>query len=162
MTKRALTRAALVAGMAALFAALPAGAAEVSRDSYREAVEPICRSGTEANERILAGVRKQFNQGKLKPAATRFAKAAGALRGTIARLKAVPRPAADRARLAKWLRFVGVEAKLFQRTAAKLRAANKSGAQAMVIRLEHQANLANNVAIPFEFQYCRFEPSRFT
>jgi hypothetical protein len=32
----------------------------------------------------------------------------------------------------------------------------------MVVLLTHTANLANNAVIGFEFEYCRFEPSRFT
>ncbi len=150
------------AAIVLLAAASLALAAEVTRDSYREAVEPICKANTQANEKILGGVRKQVKQGKLKAASRQFTKAAKALRKTIAQLKAVPQPQADQARLAKWLRFVGVEASLFEKVAVKLKEGKKIAAQAMVIRLEHNASLANNVSTPFEFDYCRFEPSRFT
>jgi hypothetical protein len=57
---------------------------------------------------------------------------------------------------------VKTEAELFERTAKKLQAGNKNGALAMVIRLEHNANQANNQVLPFSFHYCRFEPSKFT
>ena len=31
-----------------------------------------------------------------------------------------------------------------------------------MIHLEHNAQLANNIVLDFEFHYCHFEPSRFT
>lgn len=45
----------------ALFAPLVSAAlaSEVTREGYREAVEPICKSNTQANERILAGVKQE-------------------------------------------------------------------------------------------------------
>jgi phosphomevalonate kinase len=148
--------------LALLAAAMPALAAEVTRDSYREAVEPICKTNTEANERILKGVRKEVKQGKLKPAALSFEKAAKALRKTVRELKAVPQPPDDEARLSKWLKVVGEEASLFQTAGGQLRAGNKVAAQETVLRLTHNANKANNDVIPFEFRYCRLEPSKFT
>ncbi len=151
-----------LAALAVLLTASLALAAETTRPEYVAAVEPICQANTQANERILGGVRKQVKQGKLKPASVRFSKAAKALKSTIGELKAVPQPPADQPRLAKWLRDVGAEAALFESAAAKLRAGNRIAAQAIVVRLTHNANLANNVTLPFEFRYCRFEPSRFT
>jgi len=137
-------------------------AEEVTRESYKEAVEPICKANTQANERILKGVRKEVKEGKLKPAGRKFARAATALRATVKELKAVPKPPEDAAKLTKWLKTVEEEANLFQQTANKLKAGNKNGALQMVIRLEHNANVANNQVLGFEFHYCRFEPSKFT
>ena len=142
--------------------AAPVAQAETTRDSYKEAVEPICKTNTEANERILKGVRGKFKAGKLKAAATQFEKAGKALKRTVTQLKAVEQPTADKTKLAKWLGYVEEEASLFQRTAQKLRAGDKVGAQQMVIRLTRNANLANNQVLAFEFRYCRFEPSKFT
>jgi len=137
-------------------------AEEVTRESYKEAVEPICKANTEANERILKGARSKVKHGKLKQAAGQFFRAATALRGTVKELQAVAQPPADEAKLAKWLKTVGEEANLFQQTGQKLKAGNKNGALQMVIRLEHNANVANNQVLGFEFHYCRFEPSKFT
>jgi hypothetical protein len=149
-------------------AAVPASAAfaaqspEVTRASYKEAVEPICQTDTEANERILAGVKSQVRSGKLKPAAAKFAKAAGALRAAVAELRDVPQPPADASRLAKWLGKVSNEASLFDQVATKLKAGDKATAQHLVVKLTTEANAANNVVLPFQFRYCRLEPSRFT
>jgi hypothetical protein len=148
--------------IALLGLAIPAQAAEVTRDSYREAVEPICKTDTEANERIFAGVRDEVKQGKLKPAARQFEKAARALKRALAQLRTVPRPSADAERLDKWFREVGKEVDLFEATAAKLRAGKKFAAERMVVKLSNQAEIANRVVVAFEFQYCRLEPSRFT
>ena len=140
----------------------PVAQAEVTRESYKEAVEPICKSNTEANERILKGVRGEVKSGKLKAAGTQFSRASAALSKTHGELKAVPQPPADQARLGKWLGYVKTEATLFQKTATKLKAGDKNGAQAMVILLNQNANKANNQVLGFEFRYCRFEPSKFT
>jgi hypothetical protein len=137
-------------------------AAEVTRDSYREAVEPICKTDTQANERIFAGVKQEVRQGKLKPAAVKFAKAAVALKSAIAQIQNVPAPAADAGRLSKWLGKVSNEAGYFEAVSKKLRAGDKAGAEHLVNKLTTEAGAANNVVIPFEFTYCRLEPSRFT
>ncbi len=149
----------LVFSMLAPFAA---AAEEVTRESYTEAVEPICKTNTQANEKILKGVRGKFKSGKLDAAAAQFHKASEALKKTVKQLKVIPQPTADEAKLAKWLKYVEEEANLFQQTANKLKQGNKAGAQAMVIRLTHNANQANNQVLGFEFHYCRFEPSKFT
>jgi hypothetical protein len=154
--------AAIAIGALVLAVAIPAAAAEVTRDTYREEAEPVCKVNTEANERIFAGVRAEVKQGKLKAASRKFEKAAKALRGTIAQLKPLPRPSADVERLGHWFTEVEKEVSLFKATAAKLRAGNKLAAEKMVVRLTSQAERANAVVVPFQFHYCRLEPSRFT
>jgi hypothetical protein len=139
-----------------------AGAEEVTRDSYRQAVEPICKADAKANERIFAGVRSEVQNGELRAAARRFRRAEGALKRTLRELKAVPRPAADSVRLSRWLGLIATEARLFGKTARYLAAGEKGAAEGMVVRLESTAHRANNVGVPFEFRYCRLEPARFT
>jgi len=141
--------------------AVPALAAETSRAEYVAVVEPICHRNTQANERILKGVKSEVKRGKLKPAAA-LAKAAAALQKTYAELKAVPQPAADAARLATWLTYVKSESTLLNATAKELRAGNKSKASHEEAKLVHNANLANSEVRPFGFHCCRFEPARFT
>jgi hypothetical protein len=147
---------------AALFFASLAAAAEISRDEYKAAVEPICKTNSKANERILKPVRRLVKKGKLRPAATRFAKAGSALRRTYAQLRAQPQPTADEARLAKWLGYVKTEANLFAKVAKKLKAGKKGPAQRLVNKLTANANQANATVLAFEFHFCRFEPSKFT
>ena len=152
---------AVLAAMALLSAATHAGAADQTRASYKAAVEPICQRNTETNERIFAGVRKMVNEGKLKPAARRFSRAAAALRKAISQLRRVPRPEEDRALLAKWLRKVGKLAKIFALTAKQLRTGQKTKAVHEVGRMTTAAARANAEVIGFEFRYCRLEPSKF-
>lgn len=148
--------------MLALILTATAFAAEVSRDEYKEAVEPICQENTKANEKILAGVKKEVKGGQLKTAAAKFTKAAGELKRTLKELEGVARPVADEARLAKWFGLVKVEAELFGQAGQKLKAGDKAGAEHVVTKLTQNANKANLEVLPFGFRYCRLEPSKFT
>jgi hypothetical protein len=161
MLLRFVALAAIAATALALVTSL-AAASEITRTSYREAVEPICKTDTQANERIFAGVKQEVRQGKMKPAAVKFSKAAVALKAAIAQIQKVPAPAADTARLSKWLGKVSNEAGYFEAVARKLKAGDKAGAEHLVNKLTTEAGAANNIVIPFEFTYCRLEPSRFT
>jgi len=156
-TRAAILIAALVLGFSAT-----AGAEEATRATYKEAAEPICKANTRANERILAGVRGEVKRGELKSAANRFERAARALRKTLAELREIPRPSADTARLSRWLGFIKTEVELLERTARYLDAGKKGAAEGMVVRLKSVANRANNVVFAFEFEYCHFDPTRFT
>ncbi len=162
MGKKILAALGVVVLTLSMLASPLALAAEVTRESYKEAVEPICKTNTEANEKILKGVRQKVQKGQLKIAGTQFEKAGKALHKAIVQLKAVAQPTADQAKLAKWLKYVGEEEKLFLKGAKQLKEGNKTAAQATVIRLNHNANQANNQVLAFEFKYCRFEPSKFT
>jgi hypothetical protein len=145
-----------------VLASRPAAAEEVTPASYTAAVEPICRSDTKANERILAGVRKEVQKGQLKPAAAKFTNASTALKKALRELEAVPRPSADEARLARWFGYVRTEAELFASAGKKLKAGDKPAAEHIVSKLTQNANKANLQVLPFDFRYCRLEPARFT
>jgi hypothetical protein len=156
---------ALLAAVCVVFAMLSgpfAVAADVTREGYKASVEPICKRNTKANERILRGVRKKVTSGKLKPAGIQFIKAGRALHRAIKQLRAVPQPTADEARLAKWLKYVVIEEKLFLRAGKKLKSGQKNAAQILVLKLNRNATRANNQVLPFEFKYCRFDTSKFT
>lgn len=139
-----------------------ADAAETSRTEFREAAEPICKVDTKANERILAGVRAEVRKGRLGPAAASFARGATALKSALGQLEALPRPAADEARLSKWFATVKTEAGYFEAVSRKLEAGQKDPAERLVNKLSITATKANDQVLPFEFTYCRLEPSRFT
>ncbi|HEV7563672.1 MAG TPA: hypothetical protein VGO24_09245 [Solirubrobacterales bacterium] len=148
--------------VAALLLGAPfASGAEQTRESYTAQVEPICKSNTEASGRILKGVKGIVRAGKLTVAGAKFTKAAQALKKTLNQLRAVPPPTADKARLEKWLGYIKEEVELLERTAQKLKAGNKTGAQEMAVRLTYTANRANNQVLSFEFKYCRANPSQF-
>ena len=144
-----------------LLAALPAFAAETTREEYVKAVEPICKANTEANEKILKGVRGKVKAGKLDAASKQFFAVARALKRTRGELLRVPQPPADAARLTKWLGYVKTEVQLFEAVGRKLANGESTAAQKMVVRLVSNARQANNQVLDFEFRYCRFQPSKF-
>lgn len=152
--------AAVVAAM--LLAAPAAFGAEVTRPEYKASVEPICKANTQANERILDGVRSRVNKGELGKAATQFTRAATALEKAYKQLKAKPQPTEDEAKLAKWLKYINLQVGLLRKAGKDLKNGNRAGAQAQVTRLNRNANLANSQVLAFGFNYCRFNPSRFT
>ncbi|HET7574642.1 MAG TPA: hypothetical protein VFJ99_05955 [Solirubrobacterales bacterium] len=135
---------------------------EVTRDSYKAEVEPICRANTKANERILRGVRPEVRRGKLVLAGRRFLRAAAALRQALRQIRAVPQPPADQAKLGRWLGYVKQEARLFRTGGKALKAGNKTKAQTVVVKLTHTANLANSQVLSFGFRYCKLNPAKFT
>ncbi len=146
----------------AMVLAASAFAAEVSRDEYRAAAEPICKTSAKENERILANVRKEVKTGKLKLAAAKFAQASKQQSAALKQLEALPQPAADEARLGKWLSYLKIEAELFASAGRKLNAGDKAGAEHITSKIAQNANKANLQVLPFEFRYCRQEPSKYT
>jgi len=160
---RTITAAAAL-GILILLSAASLAFADLAEErvAYKAQVEPICKRNREANERVLKGVRKNISTGKLKLAASQFAKAAAALKKARTQLAAVPKPAGDEARLTKWLGYIKTEIELFEKASKKLKAGDKRGAQRMSIYLTSTANKANNTVLPYEFKYCRAEPSQFT
>jgi hypothetical protein len=157
------TMRTVATAIAAFFAlASLAFAAEVSRSEYTAQVEPICKTNSKANDRILKPVRSLVKKNKLKPAGSRLIQASSALKKTYNQLKAVPQPTADEARLTKWLGYVKKEAELFSKAGKALKAGNKHKAQKFVNQLNSNAKQANSTVIAFGFHYCKFEPAKYT
>jgi hypothetical protein len=146
----------------ALLLAASAFAAEVSRDEYKEAAEPICKSSVKANETILSKVKSEVKAGKLKPAAAAFAKASKEQAQVLKELEALPRPTADEARLAEWFKYLKIEAELFSAAGKKLKAGDKNGATTVFKKLTNNVNKANLQVLPFSFRYCRLDASKLT
>lgn len=150
----------LFAAAAVLLLAVPAFA-EQTPETYKEAVEPICKTNTEANEKILKGVKQLVKEGKLDAAAKKVFAAAKALKRTRARLAQVEQPPADVARLTKWLDSIKTEVELFETLGRKLAHGDRTAAQKTVVRLYVNARKTNNLVIDYEFRYCKFQPSKF-
>jgi hypothetical protein len=152
--------AVLIGVTAMLSAAVPAPAAEVTPEAYKEQVEPICQTN-KAKEEILKKVRKEVREGQLKKAAAQIATAAKALKQAQRRLSQVPQPAEDSARLTKWLKGIAVEVELLEATGRKLAKNEKNAATRMIIRLKSNAMKTNNLVLDYQFRYCRVDPSKF-
>jgi hypothetical protein len=156
-------RTALLAALAALMLlAVPAFAAEVSREEFKAQVEPICKKNKQESERFLKGVKTLVKKDKLKQAGTAFSKAANALEKAEKQLAAVPEPTADEAKLGKWLSDIKGEVKLMRQIATKFKAGNKAKGSSLSVKLQHNATTANNLVIAFQFNYCKIDPSKFS
>jgi hypothetical protein len=135
-------------------------AAEVSREEYKAAAEPICKTSAKANERILAGVRAEVNKGLLKVPASKFAKASKEQAQALRELEALPQPSADEARLAKWFSYLKIEAELFATAGRKLKAGDKPGASQVFKKLTLNIGKANAQVLPFGFRYCKLNSAK--
>ena len=156
--RRLMTVVIVIAAGILAAAALAAG----TIDEYKAQVEPICRPGATATDRILTGVRDEVRAGDLGRAAARFERAHEILAATYRELVAVERPPAESARLGRWLSYLDTEIDLIRQVAVALRAAERNRAVALVARLNHTANLANAQIVIYGFRWCRIEPSKYT
>jgi hypothetical protein len=154
--------ALIFVAVAFLCASAIAAAEEISAESYKAMVEPICQRDSNANKKDLKNVKRDVKRGKLKLAAVALTKASAALNKAYTELKVVPEPTASEATLAKWLGYVKKEAVLLSQTGRALKADKKSKASHDETQLDHYANLANSTVFSFNFHYCRFEPSKYT
>jgi hypothetical protein len=148
----------------ALLAIVPVALAAEEADprkTYAEAVEPICKANTEANSRILKGVKGQVQQDKLKPAGSRFVRASSALGKAVTQINQVPRPEAYEAKLTKWIGYLKQEKTYLQQIGVALKAEDKFKAQKLAVKLNRNNNQANNTVISFPFKECRIDSSRF-
>lgn len=148
-------------GLLLLLGAAPSFALGPEAQEYKEKVEPICQANTEANEKILKGVRKEVKEGKTKKASGQLFAAAKALKNARAQLLKVPKPSEDAARLTKWLNGVKTEVGLLEATGRKLAKDEKNAAVRLVVQLESNARKTNNIVLDYQFRYCRFNPAKF-
>jgi len=157
--------AAISVAMLALMPAVAVAAEEDPRAQYVEQVEPICQANTEANKRILKNVQTKAKSkvpAKLKEAGAQFIHASVVFGKTVGKLSAVPRPAADDARLLKWFAQLEVVQAKLRALGVALKANEEIKAAHEQIRVERASNAANNFSFVFGFHYCHLTPSRFT
>ena len=152
----ALLVMALGAGMA-----LGVTSPDQTRETYVAQVEPICKSNTKTTERLLGGVRKQVQEGKLQAAGRKVASAAASSGKTVKQLKRVPQPVADAAKLGKWIGFLEKERKLLSELSQALKAEKESLVSLLTIKLTRNGNQANNTVLGFEFKYCLIPTDQF-
>jgi len=153
--------ALLVAMLVTVPVALAGEETEIDRETYVERVEPICKQNTEANSRILKGVKDQVKQGKLGPAGKRFIRASGALGKSVTQIAGVPQPTADAQKLTKWIGYLKKEKTFLQKIGKALKENDKYHAQKLAVELNKNNNKANNTVISFGFKECRIDSSRF-
>ncbi|HEY8082428.1 MAG TPA: hypothetical protein VIE64_02575 [Solirubrobacterales bacterium] len=157
MSSMRIAAACVLALAVAAPLAVAATVQEEERKQYKDQVEPICKKNAEENKSILKGVREKVNKGKLVLAGQQFIKAAAALRKTLSKLKEVPRPPSDEAKLKEWLKRIGEEATLLQKVGKALKEEKRRRAESLSAQLEAGARLTNSLVVPFGFRHCRFE-----
>jgi hypothetical protein len=160
-SRKSLSLLGLAAIVALLVSVPVALAVEPTREEYVATVEPICKSNTEANSRILKGVKGQVTKGDLVPAGKRFIRASSALGKSVRQIAAVPQPSADAAKLGKWIGYLKSEKTFLQKIGKSLKEENKFQAQKYATELNSNNNKANNTVISFGFHECRIDSSRF-
>jgi len=160
LSLRVLALALAVALLASLPVAL-AAEGELTRAEYVERVEPICKANSDANSRILKGVKDQVKADQLAPAGKRFIRASSALGTAVGKIAAVPQPSADTAKLTKWIGYLKDEKTFLQKIGQALKAKDKFHAQKLAVELNKNNNNANNTVISFGFEECRIDSSRF-
>jgi hypothetical protein len=156
-------RVATVAFVLLLLAATAAvAAAEVpTRTEYVQQLEGICQPGAEATQRAMKGARSDISAERLAVAAGKFAKATTIFGATVRRISAVPRPSADAATLGRWFVYLNRQESYLSQITAQLRGGHAIKAQRLTARFIHNGNLANDVVLPFGFNYCSFKFSRY-
>jgi hypothetical protein len=141
--------------------AVAAAAEGPSRDEYVGQLEGICKPRAEATQVAMKGAKADLKAERLSVAAGKFAKATKIFGGTVTKIAAVPRPEADAAKLATWFTYLNKQESYLQQITTQLRAGNAIPAQRLTARFIHNGNLANNVVIAFDFNYCSFKFSRY-
>jgi hypothetical protein len=158
--RRARIAAAVVA--AALILAAAAGAAEApTRAEYVSRLEGVCKPDAEATRVAMKGVRVDVDAERLAVAAGKFAKATTIFGSTVKRISAVPRPAADAAKLSRWFGYLKAQESYLKQITVQLEGGREIKAQRLTARFIHNGNLANNVVLAFGFNYCNFKFSRY-
>ena len=132
-----------------------------TRREYVAQLEPICKPGAEATERVMKGVRDDVDAGRIAVAAHKFGRATTVFGETTSTIGRVPQPPADTARLKQWFGYLDRQQGYLKEITAELRAGHTIKAQRLTARFIHTGNLANNVVLAFGFDYCSFRFSRF-
>jgi hypothetical protein len=134
----------------------------MTRGSYVEKVESICKAVTLANRSIFRGVEEMIRNGRLRKVAPRFPRAASAVDRAIRQVETVPQPPRDRQRLARWLRQGRGGSALLRKVGMTLKKNRRGPLQDMAEELLLRTKRANATVVGFDFDYCRLNPSRFT
>jgi hypothetical protein len=161
VNKSSLPRPALALAVALLITAPAALAATPAQQEYAEQVEPICKANSEANSRILKGVKAQVQKDELVPAGKRFVRASDALGKAVIQIAAVPRPEEYAAKLEKWIGYLKSEKTYLRKIGKALKSKDKFEAQKLAVELNKNNNKANATVISFPFKECRIDSSRF-
>jgi hypothetical protein len=135
-------------------------AADPEVDAYVDRVEPICKSNSNANSRILKGLNKDINKERLKLAGRKVARAAAAFSRALKQIKRVQKPAEEVRTLKKWLGYLDTQYRFLIKVSKALKAENENLASTYNVKLNRNMTLANNTVVTFGFRYCRIKSAQ--
>jgi hypothetical protein len=130
-------------------------AAELSREQYKAAAEPICKKSALSEDRALANFIKEVRHGMLSRAGSKIADAAKLQARAVKQLKALPQPVADESSLHRWLSRLSEEGKLMAAAARKLEAGDEKGAIHPLAQLRREGLDGGLELSGFGFHYCQ-------
>jgi hypothetical protein len=163
--KRALVVGALLLA-AALLAPVAAAALDGAQAEFRSKVEPICAANGRAAERILSSPgrveAKKARSNGLADSGRHFLRASQALGKAVAKLRAVPRPEADAARLTEWIGKVSDQATLLRQAGKAAIDGSAKKAQRLINQTATGSRRANATVISYEFRHCVLKTAGFT
>jgi hypothetical protein len=160
-TKLGLVLAAALSLLAVSAAQAADPVVEEARKSYREQVEPICKSSTQSNSKILKGVEGQVNKGALAPAGRRFLRASTVFGRAVKKIAKVPRPSTDAAALGKWVGLLKEQGSWLRKIGQALKAEKEGKARTYAQKLDRSNKAANRTVFEFEFRHCEIDSSKF-
>jgi hypothetical protein len=138
-----------------------AGAEELTRSEYVAKLEAECKPEVEEIERRVGGVRADVRDGRLKAAGKKFGIAAKIFGGSVRDITPIPRPKADRKKLATWFRYLRQQEDYMLEIADAFGHDRGVRGQRFIARFVHSGNQANNTVFGWGFNYCAFKFSRF-
>jgi hypothetical protein len=136
--------------------------ADTTRADYIAAAEPICKQNTDANRHILRGAKQKAKHGHLGAAGRQFTRAARAFSTTVDQLAAIPQPPDDVPILSQWISYLQLEASYLGKVGMALKHGQGGKAEGYAVRLNRNANLANQVVTGYGFSSCLIRPNEFT
>jgi hypothetical protein len=145
----------LAALVATLVVVAAAPAAEQTRESYKQRVEPICEANRVANEKIMAGAQKRIAKKRYGPVSKQFIRVSASFGTLVKRLTPIPAPAGEERRVSRWLKFMRLIERRVRKVGkyyalgADIRAAHES------IQAERAGISANNISIVFKVRFGR-------
>jgi hypothetical protein len=163
--RRALGTTVILLG-AALLVPTASSALDGPQTEYRAKVEPICEAEGEAKERIAGSgphrVPARNADAAVRDRGRRLVRQSKALGQALARLRSVPRPEEDAARLAKWLGLISEQVRRLRMAGKAAIDGEPARAQKLVNQFTNASPKANNLVVAYEFRHCIFEESGFT
>lgn len=152
-----LARLGAAVALLALLVAAPLASAlegEPTREEYVQRVDAICHKNKSFNERLKRDAERLVRHGNTRAASKPTLRLARSFARAVAQIVKVPRPAADRAKLKKWVGYQKIERSLLFRIGRALKKEQSRLVNRLQTRAHHFEQQANNLVFSFEFKYC--------